>query len=484
MDADYLRAPKAQPVPWYRQRSLQLILATLVFFAPLLALPIAWSQAAISRPLALRGQPVLRVQALPSGAVTVLYAQTAGNLWRSLDDGVTWTRADGGLPAGGLGASRVVHWAAAPSAAWTLTALVGQDDVVRLYQSSDGGDTWRAGGRWLVAAGVSEGDAADSYALALCAADAQQVYVAVAQQLWHSGDGGRSWSAAVALPAAVSGGGPLLLAVDGQEPAVLYVSRGSGVWRSLDQGQSWAPAGDLPPLAEISSLTTAQERSGLIFAGGRAVVFHSADQGVTWKAAELPGALGLTRALLVDPKVGETVFALDEHGQLFRSDDAGSQWQMISSTTGQPWATLALNPVRRNHLYSAGADGIWYQPVELLQPTPTPTATATPTHTPTATATATPTATPTATATATPTATATATATPSPTSSPTATRTPAPATATATATPRTTTVAPVAPEQPTATPAPAGGGNNAPPTAVPTAAPTSAPTIPPTPPPR
>ena len=72
--------PDSQPAPWYRQRSLQLIAATLVFLSPLLALPIAWSQAPASQPLALRGQPVLRLQALPSGAATLLYAQTPGNL--------------------------------------------------------------------------------------------------------------------------------------------------------------------------------------------------------------------------------------------------------------------------------------------------------------------------------------------------------------------------------------------------------------------
>ena len=472
--------PKPQPAPWYRQRGLQLLVATLVFLSPLLALPIAWSQAPASQPLALRGQPVLRLQALPSGAVTLLYAQTAGNLWRSVDDGATWVRADSGLPAARPGSRPLLDWAAAPADPWTIYAVAQNGEDVRFMQSSDGGAIWRPGGRWTGAAPGAQ----QSYVLAVSAADAQSVYLAGSGQLWFSATGGRSWRPMGALPDDVSRADRLLLAVDGEDPALLYVSGGSGLWRSQDQGLSWQAAGDLPPLLETGILVAAHEHRGLVFAGSRAVVFRSMDGGASWTAAELPGGVGLVHDLLVDPRVAETLFALDGSGQIFRSNDAGQSWQSTGSEHGPVLTTLALNPVRRDYLYSAGNDGIWSQPVELLQPTatptatpsPTPTATPTPTASPTATATATPSATPspTATPTSTPTATATATRTSAPT------RTAAPA-ATATALPS---VSP--PAQPANTPPP--GGDVPPPTAEPTAAPTtaptSAPTLPPTPPPR
>ncbi len=176
METQAPSAPKPQPTPWYRQRSLQLIAATLVFLSPLLALPIAWSQAPASQPLALRGQPVLRLQALSSGAATLLYGQTPGNLWRSVDDGVTWTRADNGLPAAGLGASLLLDWAVASADPWTLYALARSNGEVRLFQSSDGGDTWRAGGRWPAAGETFA--SFQAYTLALSADDAQWIYLA------------------------------------------------------------------------------------------------------------------------------------------------------------------------------------------------------------------------------------------------------------------------------------------------------------------
>jgi photosystem II stability/assembly factor-like uncharacterized protein len=475
-------AAKPQPAPWYRQRGLHLIVATLVFLSPLLALPIARSQAPASQPLALRGQAVLRVQALSTGAATLLYAQTSGNLWRSVDDGVSWAPADNGLPTAGLGASPLIDWAAAAADPWTLYAVARRNGESRLFQSSDGGDTWRAGGRWLIDG--AEATPPQRYTLALFHADPQRLYLAGTTQLWFSSDGGRSWRSAGALPAVESGAGPWLLAVDGDDPARLYASTGTGVWRSQDQGLSWQPAGDLPPLLQVASLATALERSDLVYAGSRAVVFQSSDGGDHWQAVELPGAHGAIRTMLVDPRVAETLFALDERSQMFRSDDAGQSWQAVGADSGQTLTALALNPVRRNRLYSAGNDGVWSQAVDLLLPTPTPTATPSPTPTPTSTPTATPTATDTATPTPSSTPTATATATPSATTTPTRTATPTrtvPPTALATPT-ATSTALPAGPTvQPVDTPQSPGGGEVPPP---PTVAPTSAPTIPPTPPPR
>lgn len=471
---------RPQPIPWYRQRSLHLIVATLVFLSPLLALPFVWSRAPAHRPLALRDQPVVRLQALPSGAVALLYAQTAGNLWRSVDNGATWVRIDAGLPAAGPGASALLDWAISPADPWGLYALVRVGQDVRLMQSADGGDNWRTGGRWEEAGALAA--AALPHSLAVTA-DAQQLYLISGETLWRSDSEGRTWRRAGALPGGALFAGRRLLAVDGHDPAWLYLAKGGGLWRSLDQGASWLPAGDLPPLAEIGSLATAQRRGGWVFAGGRALVFRSSDGGEHWNAVALPGGHGLVRTLLVDPRVDETLFALDERGQIFRSDDAGQRWQVAGGEHGRQLTSLALDPVQRDRLYSAGNDGIWTQSVALLLPTATPSATASPTATatatPTGTPTATPTPTPTATSTNTPTATSTATstATARPTSTATATRT-ATRAATATATGQPTASA----TQPASSPTP--GGDPPTPTSAAPTEPPGAPTLPPTPPPR
>lgn len=465
-----LSTTTASPPHWYRQRVPQLALAVLVFLLPLTALPLAWSQTAERFPVGLRGQSVQRLESAAVGAGSVLYAQLAGGLLvRSPDGGATYQRIDAALPHIGLGWTGLVDWIAPPDGRWDLAALAEQDGVVRAYGSADQGDTWQALSR--------PAGAADASRLRALASGADGWLAAAGQQtLWVSGDAGTTWLVAGQLPPGLSGAGQLLLRASRRDPALLVASSGAGVWLSRDGGASWAQADGLPPLAEVGALAVAADRAGLVYVGGRQLVFVSADGGVTWTASELPGASGLVRALLVDARVGETALAADEAGRLFRSDDAGRRWQFVAE--GDPQAALALDAYGRNLLFSGGSDGIWAQAIGLQQPTATATATATPlptrTPTPTATPSATATATPSATPTATPSPTATRTATATPTrtrpAAVAATRT-ATSTATATAAATDPTPAPTAPGAPDQTPAP---------TALPTEAPTTAPTVAPT----
>ena len=135
-----------QTPPWYRQRGLQLVLASVLFLLPLAAVPIVTSQPSTRQALSLRSQRVLRLQAF-RGATTVLVAQTATGLLRSIDDGNTFTRIDLGLPRSGLGKLRLVDWALSAADLSRVYALVGKPGQERLYRSDDDGETWRVAGR-------------------------------------------------------------------------------------------------------------------------------------------------------------------------------------------------------------------------------------------------------------------------------------------------------------------------------------------------
>lgn len=479
-----------QTPPWYRQRGLQLVLASVLFLLPLAAVPIVTSQPSTRQALSLRSQRVLRLQAF-RGATTVLVAQTATGLLRSIDDGNTFTRIDLGLPRSGLGKLRLVDWALSAADLSRVYALVGRPGQERLYRSDDYGETWRVAGR-LPGSQTQDGVLRT---LTVASSDFATVYVIGDRSIWQSVDGGRTWANAWPLPQEIIGRERLLVAVDSQDPGIIFASAGVGLWRSKDGGQSWNRAGDLPPLAELGSIASANDRSGLIFVGGRGLVFSSQDGGESWAATALPAAQGLVSVLLVDARVGETAFASDQTSQIFRTDDAGRSWQFVDSASGQQILDLALNPAGRSQLISASNDGIWSQYVPLLAPTPTSTTTPTPTPTHTSTSTRTSTSTPTDTPTITPTSTPTQTSTQTPTVTPTraptrrttATRpsvptvpagnpTPIPVTPGATETPQDPSPpGPTPPAPPTDTPAPA-------PTDTPQAEPTDTPE--PTPEPR
>lgn len=502
-----------------QRRWLQLALGAALFLLPLVGLPIAYSQPSGRQALALREQPVQRLQAVASEAGLVLYAQTTGGLLRSLDGGATFARADAGLPRAALGHIRLRAWTVAPGEPWRLYAAAVtdgalQDAAAQLFRSDDGGDTWRPlegaladrlrsqteGGDAPATPGV-DGDSlrlaqASLRGLAVAPSAPDMLYLAGPQRLWRSSDAGRAWSAAAPWPGPLQGAAPLLLVVDGREPQQLLASAGAGVWQSRDAGQTWQLAGDLPPLAEISSLVAAPDRSGLAYAGSRTLVYRTVDGGMTWRGAALPAAADLVGALFVDPLVGETVYAADSAGQLFRSDDAGSSWRLIDGAGRRagPLLALAIDPSQRDQLFLASNDGIWRRPVAPLLPTvtPTPTASQTPTPAPepTPTASQTPTSTPSATSTP------TASQTPSATASPTATATrPRPTRLRPSETPATPPAASATfsptPSLPSEPPPPTGDGGAATPAPSPTqaatlppATETPAPTAPATPPPR
>ncbi len=456
---------------WYRQRVPQLALAVLIFLLPLAVLPFVWAQSAAREPVGLRGQSVERLELVATGAGSVLYAELAGGLLvRSRDGGASFERIDAGLPHVGLGWTSLVDWIAPPDDPWTLVALVVQGEAVRVFASADSGDTWQPLAQPAGAADASKLRALTGGADGFLALAGQQ-------SLWISQDAGQSWTVAAPLPGELVGSEPLLLQADWRNPARLVASGGAGVWMSTDSGATWTGADGLPPLAEVGALALAGDRAGLIYVGGRELVFVSGDGGATWNAVELPGADGLVRTLLIDPRVGETALAADSVGQVFRTDDAGRHWTLTASDGRRSVAALAVDARSRDRLFSAGDDGIWAQGILAQQPTATPTATETATPTPTATATATDTPSPTATATATatPTMTPTATATASATRTATATR---PATATSTSTPTPTATATPAGETPAPTAPPSAGQTPSAPTA--TSAPTTAPTEVPT----
>ncbi len=284
-----------QTPPWYRQRGLQLVLASVLFLLPLAAVPIVTSQPTTRQALSLRSQRVLRLQAF-HGATTLLVAQTATGLLRSIDDGNTFVRIDLGLPRSGLGKLRLVDWALSAANLSRVYVLVGKPGQERLYRSDDYGETWRVAGR-LPASQTQDGVLR---ALAMASSDFTTLYVIGDRSIWRSADGGRTWANAWPLPQEIAGREKLLVAIDSQDPNTLFASTGVGLWRSKNGGQGWNRAGDLPPLTELGSIASANDRSGLMFIGGRGLVFSSRDGGESWTATALPAAQGLVSVLLVD----------------------------------------------------------------------------------------------------------------------------------------------------------------------------------------
>jgi photosystem II stability/assembly factor-like uncharacterized protein len=118
-----------------------------------------------------------------------------------------------------------------------------------MFESHDGGKTWRQLTKGLPEEGVTQAN------IAIAPSRASRIYSAVATgrgtAIYRSDDSGANWSRVTtdARPAARIGGGDLpVLAVDPKNPDILY-SASTVTWRSNDGGKTWigirgAPGGD------------------------------------------------------------------------------------------------------------------------------------------------------------------------------------------------------------------------------------------------
>jgi photosystem II stability/assembly factor-like uncharacterized protein len=288
------------------------------------------------------GGRVARVAGVPGDPLTYFAATASGGVWRSTDGGGEWEPVFDEQPMLSTGAIAV-----APSDPNVLYVGAGEanvrGNVVQgdgIYKSVDGGSTWEH---------VWE----QTGQIATVAVDPRNPDVAYAAVLGHAfganpergvyrtRDGGATWEQVLAKDADT---GASDVALDPSNPRIVF----AGLWQV--RRYPW-------------SLTSGGPGSGL---------HVSRDGGDTWSEVGteeddgLPpkpwGRVGVRFA----PSDPRRVYALIEaaEGGLFRSDDGGESWELVSASRGlrqRAWyyTTLTVDP--------ADPDTVWFPEVSMLK---------------------------------------------------------------------------------------------------------------------
>jgi photosystem II stability/assembly factor-like uncharacterized protein len=203
----------------------------------------------------------------------------------------------------------------------------------------------------------------------------RNVYVATGGRVFRSTNGGQSWRAGRQWGIANRVDA---LAIDPQRPATLYAGTGTGVLKSVDAGRSWRPAGTgirdgltpeqraLPDRGEglgISLVVSPVDR-GVVYAVVGGGVTKTTNGGTTWHP--LLASPRLTVALTMNPSNPRTLYATTEldwtggsaHSSIVMTSDGGQTWRSVLPRRDGGLAAIAVDPGRPASVYAVGTAGV------------------------------------------------------------------------------------------------------------------------------
>jgi photosystem II stability/assembly factor-like uncharacterized protein len=304
-----------------------------------------WSR--ITEEMPATGASATQVLLRRSKGEHVLYATSAGNIYRTTNGGALWSPSRFGQDAG-----TVRTLAADPADAATAFAGTGAGLLV----SSDFGSTWG-----------SLAHALPPLPLSVAVAPASnRVYVfGPGIGLQQSTDGGRNWIHADAslggasitvLATDASGenlyaatdalvlqlqtathrwtpagsgivGGPIsALAVDPEQPSVLYVTTPGAAYRSTNNGATWQVLTSAAYIAPHIIDTHPWFRTRLLASGPQGI-FVSTDKGMTWNQSLPPTSHYQVHSFTYMPTNAGTVRAATENSAVVTSTNGGLSWE-------------------------------------------------------------------------------------------------------------------------------------------------------------
>lgn len=307
----------------------------------------AWSALPLTLPDIPSTWAVARVSAHPTDARLFL-TTNFGRLLLSTDGGQTWT-AGGSDPQGATAApAQVALQPDQPSVALLVRSTEGG---LTLERSQDGGATWAP----VSARGLPDGQTVPG---SLVGAGNRVFLMTTDRGAYRSADAGVTWQA---LEGALDSGYVYqILLLPGR--SALLAGTAYGLFASGDRGALWRQGGaGLPRNSAVLGLLTHPNRPEQVFAFIRAVgaaqaslMLVSRDGGATWLPAGPGGAWTDATGWALDPRDPDRIYVAGIN-YIATSRDGGVTWQKQELSQYIYRSAIAIAPSDPNRVYVDGA---------------------------------------------------------------------------------------------------------------------------------
>ncbi len=279
----------------------------------------------------------------PTDRAKYYVAVASGGVWKTVNNGTTWTSVFDNEGAFSIGA--IALDPKNPATVWVGTGernsqrSVGYGDGV--YRSDDGGKSWKN-------MGLKTSEHIGR--IAIDPRDPNVVFVAAQGPLWSPGgerglykttDGGKTWKAVITVS---ENTGVTDVVIDPSNPDTMYAASWqrrrhfytlinggpeSAIWKSTDGGNNWTklrsglPPGDTGRIGlSVSPANTNVVYATVEASGTLSGIYRSNDRGATWERTSPQIAQGMYYGQIVaDPKNVDRVYIPNVVFQV--SDDAG-----------------------------------------------------------------------------------------------------------------------------------------------------------------
>ena len=322
------------------------LLAILLFIAGASGLPDARPAAAGNNVWTSSGPFGGDVKALVIDRATpsTLYAGTAVGIYKSTNNGGSWTAFSGGL------ATPSERNVTALAIDRNNGAIYAGTNLKGVFKSTNGGTSWTAVNNGLANLQVRSIATFDSTAN-------NPIYVGTESGVFRSTNDGASW---VGVNTGITV--PLIRVVkfSPNDPNTLYAGTDAGMFKTIDGATSWDPINTGLGTPIVKDLDFAGNSGSKIFAATTDGMFLTASAGASWSAVNtgLPVTNDLTR-VVTDPSDAATAYAgvadtAADTGGLFKTTNAGAGWAPVQTglpTNPGPLA-LAVHPTTPETIYA------------------------------------------------------------------------------------------------------------------------------------